>query len=526
VAITTAALLFSAAATVPSVASAGAPRSHPNILYVLTDDMAYGDLAVMPNVRALIANEGANFTNFFSNVSLCCPSRVTMLRGQYAHNTGVETNGDAGANGGFEAARRLGLERDTVATRLQSSGYRTALFGKYLNHYPGSAGAAYVPPGWTQWASAIDGTPYQQYHYVLNENGVHREYGGAPDDYGTTVYTALTEDLIRSAARDRQPFFVFLSLYAPHEPATPAPGDVGAFEGTGAPRGESFDQQDVSTMPAYIRSLPHLTAAETDAIDALYARRLESLLAVDRAVAQLVAALRDTGTLRNTYIVFSSDNGYHLGEHRLPAGKQTPYDIDTHVPFLVRGPGIGAGTAVTALSGTVDVMPTFLAIAGARIPMGGVRIPHRVDGRSLLNTARARHGEGVRTRSAVLLEHWNDAPLPTRVAVRPPGDGPTEPLDRDQQRPPDVDAGFAAYSLDAPGSVPEYAGVRTARWLYVEYVTGERELYDVVADPEQVRNLAGSRLDTERRLAARVATLRDCRRAACRRADGGSARVA
>ena len=193
-----------------------------------------------------------------------------MLRGQYADNTGVETNGDSGANGGFAAAFRLGLERDTVATRLHASGYRTALFGKYLNHYPGDAGPAYVPPGWSRWASPIDGTPYAQYQYVLNENGTSRTYGGDPESYGTTVYTGLTEDLIRDSARDGRPFFAFLSLYAPHEPATPAPEDVGTFAAATAPRTESFDQADVSTMPSYVRALPHLTPAETTAVDALY----------------------------------------------------------------------------------------------------------------------------------------------------------------------------------------------------------------------------------------------------------------
>jgi N-acetylglucosamine-6-sulfatase len=472
----------------------------------------------MPQVQSLVAAPGARFTHFFANVSLCCPSRVTMLRGQYAHNTGVETNGDTGANGGFGAAYRLGLERDTVATRLHAAGYRTGLFGKYLNHYPGSAGLAYVPPGWSRWASPVDGTPYSEYSYVLNENGTSRAYGDDHESYGTTVYTGLAEDLIRDSARDRRPFFAYLSLYAPHEPAIPAPEDLGRFAGVPAPRDDSFDQADVSTMPAYVRALPRLTPAEVDGIDALYARRLESLQAVDRAVARLVAVLHEVRTLRDTYIVFASDNGYHLGQHRLPAGKQTPYDTDTHVPFLVRGPGIAPGTTVDALTSTVDVMATFLA-------MGGVDVPRHVDGRSLLGVARGPRTDHARAGRAVLLEHWNDQPLPTRVAVRAPSSGPGEPPDRDQAR-SDPGAALTAYALDAPGVVPDFAGIRTARWLYVEYAGGDRELYDVGADPDQVHNLAGSRPDTERVLAARLARLRACRETSCRRADGGSVRVA
>jgi len=279
-------------------------------------------------------------------------------------------------------------------------------------------------------------------------------------------------------------------------------------------------------MPGYIRDLPRLTAADTAAIDALYARRLESLQAVDRAVARLVEVLRGVGTLRNTYVVFSSDNGYHLGQHRLPAGKQTPYDSDSHVPLLVRGPGIAPGTSVHSLASTVDVMPTFLAMA--KVP-----VPSYVDGRSLLDAARSAHAARQQRPRALLLEHWNDHPLPTRVAVRAggsepatetPRDGPAEPLDLDQLR-TDADTALVEYRLDPPGIVPEYAGLRTARWLYVEYATGERELYDVRTDTEQVHNLAGTQPDTERGLAARLAALRGCRATSCRRADGGGVRA-
>jgi arylsulfatase A-like enzyme len=520
------ALLVGAVGVLPAAAtttSTAAPRGRPNILFVLTDDMAYGDLDSMPHVHELVADDGASFTNYFANVSLCCPSRVTMLRGQYAHNTGVQTNGDAGANGGFAAALRLGLEQDTVATRLQAAGYRTGLFGKYLNHYPGDAGRAYVPPGWSRWASPVDGTPYGQYDYVLNENGTNRAYGRDLESYGTTVYTGFTEALIRDSARDGQPFFAYVSLYAPHEPATPAPEDIGRFAGATAPRTDSFDLDNAASMPAYVRELPRLALADVASIDALYERRLESLQAVDRAVARLVAVLGKVGALRNTFIVFASDNGYHLGQHRLPAGKQTPYDTDTHVPFLVRGPGIAPGTTVGSLSSTVDLMPTFLAMAG-------VDVAQDVDGRSLLDAARGPNRNRVQAPRAVLLEHWNDRPLPTPVAVRPapiqtPLDvaGPSEPTDLDQRGGP-VGATLAVDALDPPGIVPEFSGLRTARWLYVEYGTGEHELYDVRADPDQIRNLAGSDARTERGLAERLATLRGCRGLACRRADGGRRR--
>ena len=196
-----------------------------------------------------------------------------------------------------------------------------------------------MPPGWDNWASAVYGNPYSEYHYVLNQNQTYRVHRHRPRDYGTDVYIRLTDQFIRGAAHDHQPFFAYLPVYAPHQPATPAPADVAKFPLAQAPRTPSFDQADVSRMPRFVRDLPPFTTAETSAIDGLYRMRIRSLQAVDRGVARLVHTLRATKQLDNTYIVFASDNGFHLGQHRMPAGKQTAYEPDIHVPLLVRGPG-------------------------------------------------------------------------------------------------------------------------------------------------------------------------------------------
>src|SRR4051794_20925581 len=181
--------------------------------------MALGDLAAMPETVALLADGGATFDNYFVNSSACCPSRATTLRGQYEHNTGVLSNG--GANGGFEKAYRSGIEHDTIATRLQHAGYRTGLFGKYLNGYPNSAPETYVPPGWTDWASPVRGNAYGEYDYTLNENGTLRSYGHDPASYGTDVSMRLARQFVTDAAQAHSPFFAYVSVYAPHEPATP-----------------------------------------------------------------------------------------------------------------------------------------------------------------------------------------------------------------------------------------------------------------------------------------------------------------
>ena len=256
-----------------------------------------------------------------------------------------------------------------MATRLSAVGYRTALVGKYLNGYPNLAGPTYRPPGWREWVSPVGGFPYSEYHYVLNDNGRFIHHGGHPRDYGTTAYVRRTEHFVRVAARAHTPFFAYLAVYTPHQPATPAPQDERKYPHAHVARTAAFDQRDVSAMPRFVRDLPRFGADERAAIDELYRLRIRSLQAVDRGVGALVRTLRETGQLDNTYIVFTSDNGFHLGQHRLPAGKQTAYDTDTHVPFLVRGPGIAG--AARPRPGR-DRAPSAVA-ARARTPAGATR---------------------------------------------------------------------------------------------------------------------------------------------------------
>ncbi len=504
---------------------AAAPDPRPNIVFVLTDDLDVGGMAYLPLTQALIGAQGATFTRNFVNVSLCCPSRATTLRGQYAHNTGVENNGDHGVNGGYRAFLANDLEVDTVATRLQDAGYRTGLLGKYLNGYPGAFGPRYVPPGWDRWASAVAGNPYDQYRYTLNVDGDLRRFGSEREDYGATVQLRQAGRFMERAAAAGQPFFLYLSLYAPHDPAVPAPGDEVQHTDARAPRTPAFDLPDVSGMPQHLRALPRLTASRIAEIDALHRLRLASLAGVDRTVAGLVDVLARIDRLDDTYLVFTSDNGYHLGLHRLPAGKQTPYDSDTNVPLLVRGPGIAPGTRIDALTGNVDHLPTFLTMAG-------VRVPRHADGRSFLGLAT----DPDRTppggwRTGFLLEHWRERGLtaPDAGATRSPTDEGPDP-DRGvllgvpeppATAPPGDPAVVRVGFFDALDGIPDYLGVRTATHIYVEYVTGERELYDVRTDPHQIRNLAGDPTTAalQRTLSTRLATLADCRAASCRRAD-------
>ena len=502
--------------------------SRPNILFILTDDLDAAELSYLPKVKALIASQGVSFSNYFVSVSLCCPSRATMLRGQYAHNTGVMTNN--GKNGGFEAAFARGIEKSTIATWLQGSGYRTAFYGKYLNGYPDTATPDYVPTGWTDWASAIAGNPYAEYNYTLNENGRSVRYRAQPSDYGTDVYAGKAAAFIRKASVEQAPFFIYLSVYAPHAPATPAPRHANLFPGVQAPRPPSFNEADVADKPTFIRNRRRLGARAVTAIDDLYRKRLQSLQAVDEAVAQLVDTLQTTGQLERTFIVFASDNGFHMEHHRLQSGKQTASEEDIHVPLVVRGPGVPAGRTVSHFAGNVDLAPTFAEIAG-------VDAPAFVDGRSLMPLLGTRLPPDSQWRQAYLIEHWSELTSAAEDGLREPTDADqtddgVEQADVEPQRGRRGRAGQpfqpqrgargrgaqgAQSGLSAERGIPEFRALRTPKYTYVEYVTGERELYELAKDPDEPNNIASkASASLLQQLSSQLKRLTACAAAACR----------
>jgi arylsulfatase A-like enzyme len=473
----------------------------PNIVFLLTDDLDMQELAYMPNVRRLLTDEGISFSHFYVSVSLCCPSRTSILRGQYSHNTGVLSNGSG--NGGFETAYRLGIEHSTIGTWMQQAGYETAYIGKYLNAYPATASDTYIPPGWNEFDSAVSGLPYTEYHYTLNENGHHVTYGRGPKAYGTTVYVGLADRFIRKEAG--KPFFVYLNVYAPHEPATPAARDRYLFPNAQAPRTPAFDVNEAG-KPRWMRQFHNLSAGTIATIDGLYRHRIRSLQAVDRGVATLIDTLKETHQLANTYFVFTSDNGFHLGQFRMPAGKETAYDTDIQVPLIVRGPGVPAHRTCPFLFGNIDLAPTFAALANASVP-------EWVDGRSF---AAQLHNPAVdaHPRQAYLVEHWKSERQEHIASA------PLEPDDLDVKPGSTI---TAAPGIPPPGYdyLPEFHGVRTTRYLYVEYGTGDRELYDTVADPYELHNIVNRPSDAAlvAHLHVLVAHLKVCSEEGCRRLE-------
>jgi arylsulfatase A-like enzyme len=463
---------------------AQAAITRPNIVFILTDDLNQEVYDHTPGLKNLLNPQGTEFKNHFVTISLCCPSRVATLRGQFAHNSGIFSNG--GEHGGFEKVYTDGLESETAAVWLQNAGYRTALIGKYLNGYPGAAPSeTYIPAGWTRWFSPNGGNPYTEYNYDLNENGTTVHYAGTPEDYGVDVVSNKAATFIRNTTSNfpNKPFFLYVAPYVPHGPATPPPRYQDNYPDAKAPRGPAFNEADVSDKPAWLRNKPLLTAQQINAIDTLYRKRLQTMLAVEDLVKNVIDTLSATGQLDNTYIFFTSDNGFHQGQHRLASGKNTAFDTDLAVPLIVRGPGVPAGGVVNSITANVDYASTFLELAG-------VPAPNLCDGRSLAPFLRGQTPSVWR--KALLLEH--NGPSLTEAS----SDGTLEPQD-------DFDV-----QAQTSAGAPVFLGLRTAQRTYVQYDTGEHELYDLSADPHQLSNIYGSASAAEKaRFTQWVANLRD-----------------
>ncbi|RYU11491.1 sulfatase [Nocardioides iriomotensis] len=499
--------------------SASLAAGQPNVLVITLDDMREDELAFMPRTRALLADQGVTFENSFSPYPLCCPARSSFLTGLYTHNHEVWSHEDPW---GFHSLK----DRQTLPVWLQAAGYDTLFLGKYLNGYgsqPAPDGSAptsttYVPPGWTDWRGAIDGGPgpghpqdggtYRFFNTTLNANG---QYYLEPGRYQTEVFGDLTARMVTERAGDDKPFFLWANYVAPHhgkpdeaddpKPITRSDGEKTRFVTTARPprvRG-IFDgvitkapgasgEDDVSDKPFFIRDLPPLNQAELDGLLEVTRQRAEALAVVDEQVEKTIAALQATGELDRTMVMFTSDNGYFLGEHRIRQGKILPYEPALAVPLLVRGPGIPAGQVRRDPYTSIDFAPTILQAAGVSLDT----VDWPLNGQSLLDVAR--YGDRG-WRRAVLTE---TGPRDIVADVDEAGPG---------SRPQDIGPAVRSFSQ----------GIRTARYLYVEHASDEVELYDMREDPGQLVNVAGrpAYREDEEALAATLARLRDCKGGSC-----------
>ncbi len=434
------------AATAGVNAKSSKATAHPNIVLVLTDDLSWNLLKYMPNVREM-SRDGEAFSRYFVTDSLCCPSRSSIFTGRLPHNTGVFTN--TAPDGGFGVFHDNGQENDTFATAISAipgAHYRTAMMGKYLNGYQPSS--LYVPPGWSEWDVA--GNAYSEFNYNLNENGHLVSYGSSPGDYLTDVLADKGASFIRRSSNAGDPFLLEIATFAPHAPSTPAPRDAKDFPGLKVPRTPAFNAENINP-PSWLANRPPLQPNQIAKLDEHFRKRAQSVEAVDDLIGDIRTTLRKHGVAGDTYLAFTSDNGYHMGDHRLMQGKMTAFDTDIGVPLLVVGPGVPDGRTVGKLTGNIDLRPTFSELAGAGVPA-------TVDGHSLVPLLGGTNpGEW---RAATLVEHH----------------GPDQ-----NQSDPD-------FQSRASGNPPSYEAIRTSNAIYVEYKNGDREYYNLANDPYELDN--------------------------------------
>ena len=446
-----------------SLCLAASAVAAPNIVVILTDDQEdTGSMAYLPNVKALAA-QGVTFKNSFVNFSLCSPSRSSFFTGEAAHNDGVRSN-KPNKGGGWETFKQE--EPNDLPVWLKAAGYTTALIGKYENGYgagkpPRLASAAYwanalngwfglgapdkqhwVPQGWDLWYAF---TKVRYYDYTINENGKLLDFDHAPTDYSTDVLKDRAVRFIKDQAGSAAPFFMLIATKAPHgqgeegqkEPAIASPAYANAFADIKLPRTPAYDEEDVSDKPPLVARTPRLNDAAKAQIEVSYRAELQSLRSVDDLVGNVEVALNTAGKLDNTVIIYTSDNGYVYGDHRL-FGKNSVYEPSIRVPLVVKVPGIPGNETRDQLVNNLDVAATIQEVAGLKAGIAP-------DGRSLLPIL-------------------HDAKAPWRSAILVEGGNGVSKSDR------------------------RYAAVRTATRKYVRYEDGFEELYDLVADPYELDN--------------------------------------
>ncbi len=492
----------------------------PSFVVIQTDDETLEELYkgvhmlngaeefAMPNTLQLLGEKGVTFTRYYTPYSLCAPSRVSLLTGRYAHNNHVQ--GNVPPNGGWTGFQSRLAYSHNLATWLQGAGYRTMHIGKILNGYgdaPYSPGTE-VPPGWSSWHSILNSdTDHYAYGYLLNNNGVvegpygnsgsweTREYGeiddsgcpyaplnGKPCYYETDKFNQLaTEEL--AATSPEQPFYMQVDYTSPHgdfrKPAGPQPAtrDIGRFAGAPLPdtRAEGFNEGNVNDKPRFIREAPYLSAQEIHTYRVYYQNCLNALVSVDEGVKEIVDELGALHRLRNTYIIFTSDNGFFFGQHRLVGGKFLAYEPSTHLPLIIRGPGIKPDTSSGQLASTIDIAPTILELAE-------VTPDKSIDGVSLVPYAKE---PSLRSRRPLLFESFvqtNDVEQDGGATTESPAYGADRGGSRGKLGNPSAHA-----SVVAPPK--NYYGIRLGPYKYIEWPDGEKELYDINTDPYELNNI-------------------------------------
>ncbi len=446
------------------------PATGPNVIVIMTDDMRADDLQYMPNTLRLLAARGVTFRQMLSPYPLCCPARAELLSGQFSHNNGVQ--GNAWPRGGYYKLDNT----NTLPVWLHQAGYETAFMGKYLNEY-GDRDVSEIPDGWDYWDASVKRV-YNYSGVVTNQFGSETAH---PQVYQTDLFDTETTDLIDSYAGSDRPFFLWTSYVTPHlecaviipgrtcwHAPSAAYGDAGSYTDLKITDDPSINEADMSDKGQFMQSLPSLSSERLEALHRYRIKRIEALQSVDRAVAHLVTALEDTNQYDNTYLIFTSDNGIQLGEHRW-SNKILGYEQSVRVPLLIAGPGIAAGQVRGQAVTMVDLAATIADMTDS--PAGRL-----LDGASLL------------------------------------------PLASGEQ--PDVGDRIVPLEAGPRNSTSDgwlYHGVRTDRYTLLVWRNGDTELYDRRRDPYEISSVAGdpAYAELQHRLGQSLRALEDCRGSDC-----------
>lgn len=401
-----------------------AEGTKPNVILILTDDQPDNTLNYLPQTAAALGDRGVTFTNAFVTTGLCCPSRASILTGEYTHNHGVWT--DSPPNGGVQTFS----DKETLPVWLQRAGYKTALVGEYMNEYDQLS--PYIPPGWNDWF-AFDDDNGKYFDYKINDNGTIKTYGSNASDYSTDV---LAEEAVRFIRNTDGPFFLYFAPHAPHDAPVPAPRDASSCPSAELPKGPAYNEADVSDKPQWVRNLPLLSATESKDQEQEYARKMCTLPAVDDAVMSILNGLGDER--HNTLIIYMSDNGYAFGDHRWTKNGCF-YKACVGVDMIMSYPKLTPDKKTSnEFALNIDLAPTILDLAG-------IPLPASVDGKSL-------------------------KPLLTNPSAS-------------------VHNSFLIETYDSEGD-PEGKdyGIQTKEFKYQELATGEKELYDLKKDPDELES--------------------------------------
>ncbi|KAF9347651.1 hypothetical protein BGX26_000883 [Mortierella sp. AD094] len=469
----------------------GHGHQKPNFLVFLTDDQdrRMNSLDHLPLVKKYLRDEGTEFTNYYTTTAMCCPSRVSLWSGQFAHNHNVTD--ESPPHGSYTKFVSQKLEENWLPLWLQEAGYSNNYIGKFINGVSPTLKRA--PKGFDQdhWEPLVAPNIYTFYSPVFSTNdGPLEAHTGV---YQTDIISDKSIAILDGLAKNKtNPFLFVISPTAPHDevwfngngtiftPPVPAKRHEGLFPGAKAPRHPSFNP-DKNDKVSWIGTLPKLTDSEVDRIDAIYRARLQSLQATDELVERIIKRLEHNGQLDNTYIVYTTDNGYHLGTHRMFAGKQTAYEEDTNIPFIIRGPGIAKNKKSNAVATHTHFPATVLQLAN-------LPIPDELDAHSIPVLAdKSVYGKDQPT-EAFSVEFWSNAFMENTTA------------------------GFTTNSYKSVRLIGQGYNL-----LYTIWCTGEKEYYDLVEDPFQVKNIykhtKQSFLD---RLDALLNVLRTCKGPTCR----------